>query len=207
MADLEGFGKLCRDAAKAAADRGRPVLASWSVTIPRCTVADRVRHLPAGSGRTFVWASSWSGQRRVAVDTALDLTGHGADRFEQVSAFWRECRDGAFVGGTPRRPSLLGGFSFRHHDHDDEGHRTALPDALMWLPAAELTEEPGCPTVLTLNAWLRPEADARAAIRHAEEAARRLVAESPAAACGQALVVSVRETPSASVETACPPRP
>jgi salicylate biosynthesis isochorismate synthase len=197
MADLEGFGKLCRDAAKAAADRGRPVLASWSATVPGFTVADRVRQLSVGSERTFVWASSWSGQRRLALGTALDLSGHGADRFEQVSAFWKLCRDVALVDGTGRQPSLVGGFSFRHHDNDEQRTRVAMPDALMWLPTAELIEEPGGPTVLTLNAWLRPDADAFAAIRYAEHAARSLLADPPVAASEQARVVSIRETPSA----------
>ncbi len=196
MANLEGFGKLCRDAAKAAADRGRPVLASWSATVPRFTVADRVRQLSASSERTFVWASSWSGQRRLAVGTALDVAGHGADRFEQVSAFWRGCRSGALLGGTGRRPSLVGGFSFRHHDHDEASRRAAMPDALMWLPAAELIEEPGCPTVLTLNAWLRPEADAGVAVRPAASAARILLADSGVVDSERPRVVSMRETPS-----------
>jgi salicylate biosynthesis isochorismate synthase len=197
MANLEGFGTLCRDAAKAAADRGRPVLVSWSAQVPQLTVADQVRHLSTSSERAFVWASTWSGQRRLAVGTALDLAGYGSDRFEQMSAFWKGCRNGALIGGTGRRPSLLGGFSFRHHDNDDEGHRAAMPDALMWLPAAELVEEPGCPTVLTLNAWLRPESDVWAAVRHAVRAARTLLTDCVVATGGRARVVSIRETPSA----------
>lgn len=196
MANVEGFGKLCRDAAKAAADRGRPVLASWSATVPRFTVADRVRHMSASSERTFVWASSWSGQRRIAVGTALDVTGHGADRFEQVSASWKASRRGALISGTGTRPSLVGGFSFRHHDDDEAGRRAAMPDALMWLPAAELIEEPGRPTVLTLNAWLRPEADPSAGVRHAAQAARTLLADPGVADGEQPRVVSMRETPS-----------
>jgi salicylate biosynthesis isochorismate synthase len=196
MANLQSFGKLCQDAANAAADRGRPVLASWSGTVPRFTVADRVRQLSAGSERTFVWASSWSGQRRLAVGTALDVTGHGADRFEQVSAAWKRCRSGALIGGTGRRPSLVGGFSFRDHDNDEADRRAAMPDALMWLPAAELIEEPGQRTVLTLNAWLRPESAADAAVRHAASAARTLLADSGVADSEQPRVVSMRETPS-----------
>ena len=196
MTNLEGFGKLCRDAAKAAADRGRPVLASWSAPVPEFSVADRVGQLSVSSERTFVWASSWSGQRRLAVGTALDVTGHGADRFDHVSACWKRCRSGALTGGTGRRPSLVGGFSFRHHDHDEEDRRAAMPDALMWLPAAELFEEQGCPTELTLNAWLRPETDLRSTLRHAEHAARTLLADSSVADGEQPRVVSMRETPS-----------
>jgi salicylate biosynthesis isochorismate synthase len=195
MASLAGFGKLCRDAAKAAAERGRPVLASWSAITPQFTVVDRVRHLSAGSERTFVWASSWSGQRRLAVGTALDVTAQGADRFEQVSASWQRCRSGALIGGTGRRPSLVGGFSFRHHDHDEAGGRAAMPDALMWLPTAELIEEPGGATVLTLNAWLRPDVDVSNAVGRAANAARTLVADSAVAGSGQPRVVSMRETP------------
>ncbi len=197
MANLEGFGKLCRDAVKAAADRGRPVLASWSTTVPGFTVADRLRRLSTSSERTFVWGSTWSGQRRLAVGTALDVTGHGADRFEQVSACWRECRSGALIGGTGRRPALLGGFSFRHRDRGEARRRAELPEALMWLPSAELFEEPGHPTVLTLNALLRPDANVLNAIRYGEHAARRLLAGCAPGAGEQARVVSVCETPSA----------
>jgi isochorismate synthase len=186
-------------------------MVSWTTPVPQFTVGERVRHLaiPPSNGisndneRTFVWASSWSGQRRLALGSALDVTGHGADRFEQVSASWKRCRSATLIGGTGRRPSLVGGFSFRHHSHqshqDDhqDAYRGAMPDALMWLPDAELTEEPGSPTVLTLNAWLRPEADVCAAVRHAENAARTLVADFAVADTEPAHVVSMRETPSA----------
>ncbi|WP_424739114.1 isochorismate synthase [Mycobacterium sp.] len=166
---------------------------SWTGTVAGCTVAEQVRRIPTEPGRRFVWASSWTGERRLAVGTALDVTGSGADRFHQVSTSWRGLRDGALVGGTGRRPSLVGGFSFRHRD---EG-RGIMPDALMWLPAAELVEMPGSPTELTLNAWITPGYDVRAAFSHAENAACSLMNDSTVAETQQARVASVHETPSA----------
>ena len=139
--ELKSFTALCDQGARTASDRGRPVLVSWTGTVAGCTVAEQVRRIPTEPGRRFIWASSWTGQRRLAVGTALDVTGSGADRFEQVSVAWQRHRDGALVGGTGRQPSLVGGFSFRHHDQG----RGIMPDALMWLPAAELAEVPGSP--------------------------------------------------------------
>ena len=189
----KSFAALCQHGARVAADRGRPVLVSWTGAVAKWTVADQVRRLSTEAGRRFVWASSWTGQRRLAVGTALDVTGLGADRFEQVSASWRRYRAGALVGGTGRQPSLVGGFSFVHHD---QGHGV-MPDALMWLPAAELIEMPGSPPALTLNACISPVANADAAVRHAESAARTLMNNSAIAGKRQARVASVRETPSA----------
>jgi len=190
--DLQNFVALCRHGAIAAAHRGRPVLVSWTFAVPELRVADRVRHLSNDGGRTFVWASRWTGQRRLAVATALDVTGHLVDRFDQVSAAWRTSRDGALIGGTGRQPSLVGGFSFFDRDRS-----ATLPDALMWLPAAELVEDPGSPPVLTLNAWISPAADGRAAAWHAENAARSLTVDAAIVDKQQAQVISLREAPSA----------
>ena len=190
MRALADFGALCGVGATLAAESGHPVLVSWTTEVPRCTVAEQVRRLSTGPARTFVWTSAWTGHRRLAVGTALDVTGCGADRFEQVSASWRRARDGALVGGTGRRPSLVGGFSFV------DGGADSWPAALMWLPAAELTEVPGSPTELTLNAWLRPSEQRDAAVRCAGEAVRGLLAESAVVEAQQPKVVSTRETPS-----------
>ena len=190
--DLQNFAALCRHGAVAAADRERPVLVSWTFAVPELRVADRVRHLSNDGGRTFVWASRWTGQRRLAVATALDVTGHAVERFDQVSAAWRTSRDGALIGGTGRQPSLVGGFSFFDRDRS-----AILPDALMWLPAAELVEDPGSPPVLTLNAWISPAVDGRAAARRAENAARSLTADAAVVDKQQAQVISLREAPSA----------
>lgn len=189
--ELDNFAALCRHGATTAADRGRPVLVSWTATVPQLTVANQFRRLSTDSGRTFVWASSWTGQRRLAVGSALDVTGHGVDRFEQVSSAWSRHRDGALIGGTGRQPSLVGGFSFQHR-----GGRDLLPDALMWLPAAELIEVPGLTPALTLNAWITPATDSCAAMRHAESAALALTTSIPVGESEQARLISLRETPS-----------
>jgi salicylate biosynthesis isochorismate synthase len=188
---LADFGALCGVGATLATESGHPVLVSWTTEVPRFTVAEQVRRLPTGPGRTFVWTSAWTGQRRLAVGTALDVTGCGADRFDQVSASWSRARDGALVGGTGRRPSLVGGFSFADGPAD-----AVWPAALMWLPAAELTEVPGSPTELTLNAWLRPSEERDAAVRCAGEAVRILLTDSAIAEHQRTNVSSTRETPS-----------
>ena len=159
---FDDFAALCTRAATIAAGRGLPVVASWTVTVPHLKVADRGRNLCAVNGRrTFAWESS--GQRRLAVGTVLDLTGHGPERFEQVSQAWRRVRDGALVGGTGRTPALVGGTS---------------SDAVMWLPAAELTEAPGSAPEVTLNAWIGSAAAVGGAVRQAQSAIRALFRDS-----------------------------
>jgi salicylate biosynthesis isochorismate synthase len=188
---LADFGALCGVGATLATESGHPVLASWTIELPRCAVAEQVRRLPAQRGRTFVWTSAWTGQRRLGAGTALDVTRSGADRFEQLSASWRHARDGALVGGTGRRPSLVGGFSFA-----DGSPAAGWPAALMWLPAAELTEQPGAPTELTLNAWLRPGQGRDSAVRCSGEAVRILLTDSAIVEHPRTSVSSTRETPS-----------
>lgn len=192
--DLRDYAALCMEGAIAAAHRGRPVVVSATFAVPELCVADRVRRLGSDSERTFVWASSWTGQRRLSVGTALDLMRDGPDRFDQVSAAWRTCRDGALVGGTGRQPSLVGGFSFFDGKHRC---RRDMPDALMWLPAAELVEEPGCAPMLTLNAWIPPTKNGRAAAHLAQNAARTLTEDAATVKHRQLQVVSRREAPSA----------
>jgi salicylate biosynthesis isochorismate synthase len=191
---LGQFAELCQDGAAAAAGRGRPVLVSLTFEVPGASVAERVRHLHRSGGRTFVWASSWSGQRRLAVGSALDVTGEGVRRFEQVSATWKEHREGALVGGTGCQPSLVGGFSFLPRPGNRPG---TFPDALMWLPAAQLTECTDSTPALTLNAWVGPGSDCVAAMRHAEQAADSIMIGSVVRPSARPVATSLREKPSA----------
>ena len=192
--EFDNFAALCTRAATIAADRARPVVVSWTFAVPHLTVADRVRHLSTGDRRrTFVWASSWTGQRRLAVGTALDIEGHGTGRFEQLSQMWHRCRDGALVGGTGRGPALVGGFRFDRR----ASVGGALPDALMWLPVAELTEAPGSAPELTLNAWIGCATAVGAAVRQAQSAVRGLLRDSAFGERQRPQVISLRETPSA----------
>jgi menaquinone-specific isochorismate synthase len=188
---LTDFSALCGVGATLAGESGRPVLASWTIELPHCSVAEQVRRLPTQRGRTFVWTSAWTGHRRLTVGTALDVTRSGTDRFEQLTAAWRQARDGALVGGTGRRPSLVGGFGFAAANANAE-----WPAALMWLPAAELTEQPGAPTELTLNAWLLPGHQRDVAVRCAGQAVRILLTDAAIAEPQRANVTSTRETPS-----------
>lgn len=191
--EFRTFAGLCRDGATLAAQRGRPVLVSSTFETPPISVAERLRWLGDHSGRTFVWASSWSGERRLAVGTALDLTGHGLGRFEQISDAWRQCSDGALVDGIGSQPSVLGGFSFAPLGP----RRGVLPDALMWLPAAQLVERPGATAALSLNAWVVPGSDGAGAVQYAKEAAGKIMTGSANRTDPQPRLTAVRETPSA----------
>ncbi|MDT5018656.1 MAG: menaquinone-specific isochorismate synthase [Mycobacterium sp.] len=190
---FDDFAALCTKASTIAADRARPVVVSWTFAVPHLTVADRVRHISARNGRTFVWASSWTGLRRLAVGTALDLTAQGQDRFAQLSQVWSRCRDGALVGGTFRGPALVGGFRFGGGTNLDG----ALPDALMWLPAAELTEAPGSAPEVTLNACIGSATGVGPAIRRARRAVRTMLRDSGVGGKQRPQLLSLRETPSA----------
>jgi len=163
-AEFDDFAALCTRGATIAAGRGLPVVVSWTVAVPHLRVADRGRQYSAGGRRrTFVWESSRTGQLRLAVGTVLDLTGHGPGWFEHVSVAWRRIREGALIGGSGRGPTLAGGTS---------------PDAVMWLPAAELSEDPGCAPEVTLNAWIGSSAAVGGAVRQAQSAVRALLRDS-----------------------------
>ena len=162
--EFDDFAALCTRAATIAAGRGLPVVVSWTVAVPGLRVADGGWHLsPRNGRRTFVGECSRTGQRRLAVGTVLDLTGRGPGRFEQVSAAWGRIRDGALIGGTGRGPALVGDTS---------------PDAVMWLPAAELSDAPGSAPEVTLNAWIGSAAAVGGAVRQAQSAVRALLRDS-----------------------------
>jgi hypothetical protein len=107
--ELGKFAGLGRHGAATAAERQRPVLVGSTFEVPDASVAQRVHHFTSASERTFVWASSWTGQRRLAVGTALGVTGHGVGRVEQISASWRECSNDALVAGAGS-PVFSGGW-------------------------------------------------------------------------------------------------
>ncbi len=190
---LADYTALCRGGVAAAATRGRPVMVSWTVPTPHLDVADRTAHISPADGRTFVWSSAWTGLRRLAVGTALDLTGHRSVRFEQVSESWRQCRAGALLGGSGREPAVVGGFRFDERDASG----SSLPDALMWLPTAELTQTRDSVPELTLNAWIHPAGSADDAVTAALDAVRRLASDDPTAADQpRPRLLSLQETPS-----------
>lgn len=168
-------------------------MVSWTTAAPPVDIAERVARVCDTGGRTFVWSSTWTGQRRLAVGTALDLTARGTSRFEQLSTAWRRSRHGALLGGSGREPAVVGGFRFGGTDRA----AAELPDALMWLPAAELVEMPGSDPQLTLNAWIDPSSDVGETISSALAAAHRLMStESVVRDRTRPQLMSVRETPS-----------
>ena len=193
LGDIDTFARLCRAGASAAARRERPVLVSSTCEAPGFAVGERLRLLGDRASRTFAWASSWSGERRLAVGTARDMTARGSDRFRRISEAWNRCVDGALVEGTGFRPSAVGGFNFTPQQ---EGRRGVMPDALMWLPAAQLTQKRDEIPVLTLNAWIQPTSRVTDCVRSAAEALQMITAGSDDGCKVQSGLVSVCDTPS-----------
>jgi len=191
--NIDEFAALCRDGAARAARRAHPVLVSWTVPVPAHRITDAVRLLPGAPGRTFCWLSTWSGFRRLAIGTALDVTGHGAARFDQLSGWLETSGDGALLGGSGRMPTLVGGFRFGTEGIRPQG----VPDALMWLPAAELTETDEMSAELTLNAWVHPAVHVERAVITAATAARALLQPPPPPETVRPQLRSLVEEPSA----------
>ena len=162
--DRAALRRIAATAAARADKLGRPVLASWTTTVPDAgDPVERWARARAGTDRAFFWSSPWSGRKVVAVGSAADLTGHGPGRFARVRRHWAAlCRDA--VAPDPASLALLGGFAFRGHGTDRDGagtHRDGegrhhgprgadrhghgsgaarLPDALLWVPAGILVE-------------------------------------------------------------------
>lgn len=95
--------------------------------------------------------------------------------------------------GTGCQPCAVGGFSFAPRA---AGRRGVMPDALMWLPAAQLTHEPGTNPELTLNAWLRPTSPIAGSVRLAVKAGQEITEDSAKGDRLTPQVVSVCEFPS-----------
>ncbi|MEU8772374.1 isochorismate synthase [Streptomyces sp. NPDC048606] len=202
--DPRGLLATCVRAADRARRTGRPTLAAWAAPLPGVdplALWGRARlHTP----RALLWRSAWDQGSLIALGTAHDLRGHGADRVRTVREEWtRLARDLVAGGtgddalGTGEGPLAVGGFAFAPDRGASPGR---LPDTLMWVPALQIRsleptpEAPRAPghAELRLNAVLSPGDDP-------ERAAERLAAL--AAACLPA------EADPASEPPAAPPSP
>ena len=181
---FDGFVRQCHDAART----GRPVLVSHSVATANLSMSARLALLPGSMERAFVWSSPWSGQRRLAIGSALDLTAEGPARFDELSAQWQHYSCSLQLSGLGRPPALVGGFSF------DPAPRAPALATLLWLPAAELVETIGGPTQLVLNAMVRPHRNVTPSLHATACALWALVG--PQSAAPRPRIVGLLETPS-----------
>jgi isochorismate synthase len=142
-ADRESLLETCLRAGDRARRTGNPVLASWAAAR---SVLDPVEVWSRGrtaASRSFLWHSAWDQGSVVAFGTAHDLRGSGEDRVESVARRWarlsRETVAGASAANpepTDGGPRALGGFAF---DADGAAGEGRLPDALLWVPAVQLS--------------------------------------------------------------------
>ncbi|WP_058042239.1 isochorismate synthase [Streptomyces roseifaciens] len=158
---------MCRQAAAAARQRKLPVLVSWAAPLPHVDPAALWSRARESADRSLYWQSGWDRSSLVAIGAAHDLTGHGEDRIRSVAASWEELVQEPVAGGsgiglpTGQGPVLVGGFSFAPSTTPGA---TALPDALMWVPALQVRSSatvPGttgttAPDELRLNAVMFP---------------------------------------------------
>ncbi|WKU07148.1 isochorismate synthase MenF [Micromonospora sp. HUAS LYJ1] len=197
------FEDLCLRAHEEARRRRRPVMVSWHEDPARCAI-DVPALLAAVADdrrRAFVWSSRWSGLTILGVGTALDLHGHGVDRFTQVGRSWRRHLTTSMSNAPsphspehPARPLLVGGFAFQA----DAGHPLgAFPDGLMWVPEAQLTWTSPQSPLLTLNAQVAESDDPVAVAERARTSARVLAGRPQPAAGPDPLAELVQELPSA----------
>jgi isochorismate synthase len=158
-----------------AREHRRPVLVSW--TSSEQVDLDLVELwgvLRLGADRSFFWSSPWSGRQLVALGTVVDLQGRGTERFTEVHHAWSQMVQHA-VTTSGSSPFLVGGFAFR--PSDGASVSTGLPDALLWLPEAQLVyDRPGEPLRLTVNGLAHPDTDPDALATELASAALRLIA-------------------------------
>jgi len=149
---------------------GRPVLTTWSRQVAAADPRSLLDRADRRSQRVFYWASRWTGVSFLAAGSAIDIKGDGPGRFGVVGRAWKRCATELVAGGSGAAaaagfPLLVGGFAFRPGPWHPIG---AMPDALTWSPAVQLTRLADGTTHLSLNAWITPGTDP------AETAGRRI---------------------------------
>jgi isochorismate synthase len=146
-------------AAQQARRLGRGVLASW--TRP-CAVQDPIDVFAQNAGTAYrgLWLRPSTGEARVAIGSALDLVGAGAERFEQVARAWRRLLADAVIESaeraSPGGPVAFGGFSFDPR-RPRSAQWKAFSDAHMVVPERLLVVRRGA-AWLTSNAMVGGEA-------------------------------------------------
>ena len=138
---------------------GRPALVSVVLRAPQTDpLAFFDRGARLSSERVF-WSSPSAECVIAGVDSAWTLIAHGANRFAEASAAWRDvCADAQIedrYGAVGTGPLLMGGFSFDPL-HPSTGLWEGFPDGLLTLPRYTLTTS-GVMSLLTINTVLRPD--------------------------------------------------
>ena len=148
--------------AVAASCRREPVLASVSAPLPfidPLTVFERV----VAEERAF-WEQPQERFSMVAVGEAAQLTGHGIERFAQVTDAWQRLVSSAVVetaDGCPvAAPVCLGGFAF-DPAHDPDTAWEGYPDALLTVPKFLIISREGS-SWLIASALVAPECNVEA---------------------------------------------
>ncbi|HTD78551.1 MAG TPA: isochorismate synthase [Chloroflexota bacterium] len=147
LAEATGAAAALAEAAARARRLGRPVLVSWTRPANLHDAID-VFAAAASAPQRALWLRPAMGEALVAIGCAHRLVGSGPQRFEQVSAAWRDLLTGAVIDATSPGPVLFGGFSF------DPLQPTSLlwtgfPDGRMVLPERLVTMRGGAAWVTT----------------------------------------------------------
>jgi isochorismate synthase len=103
-----------------------------------------------------LWLRPAANEALVAIGAAHSLVGSGPQRFQQVSAAWRDLLSEAVIDGPAAGPLLFGGFSFDPL-HARSRLWTGFPDGRMVLPERMLAVGGGA-AWLTTNAVVAAEA-------------------------------------------------
>ena len=115
LADQPTAEPLLREATRRAERLGKPVLASWTRPAPMQDAIGLFAQADKTADRTL-WLRPASGDALVGLGAAHVLTGHGTERFAQISVAWRNLLADALVddpsGAAEGGPVLIGGFRF-----------------------------------------------------------------------------------------------
>jgi len=132
---------LLARARRLAAERGAPVLVSWSERVAAEDPIDVFAQAATASDRCL-WLQPDADFALVGVGAAHVIEPTGPERFAAADAAWRALLDGALIVGDGPGPTVIGGFAF-----DPERPSTprwcGFPDARLILPRQTLTLQGG----------------------------------------------------------------
>jgi len=133
----QALAPLLAEARRLAAERGAPVLVSWSERVAAEDPIDAFAQA-AGASDRCLWLQPEAGFALVGIGAAYVIEPTGSDRFAAADAAWRALLDGALIVGDGPGPAVIGGFAF-----DPERPATprwhGFPDARLILPRQTLT--------------------------------------------------------------------
>ena len=171
----EQLARVLETGERRAAQSGESVLVSTTARVPFTDPAELFA-LAKAEERVF-WEQPSERFSLVAIGAAARLTGHGDDRFSQVTAAWRGLMSRAVtdvVDPAPvATPVCRGGFAF-DPARRREPHWEGYPDALLTVPRFLFTSRGGS-SWLTVSALANPGCDTRTIADAAEDDLCRLL--------------------------------